>query len=96
MPVDTGKTDARNSLATDVRECSRPHVVNALAWHRVRESGRSLYVAGQRIKIFLALFPLRSILTRRPAPKVLPLDRRTRKDFTRRIAIGQEPDTQRR
>jgi len=57
MPVDTGKTDARNSLATDVREFSRPHEVNALAWHRVRESGSPLYVAGQRIKIFLALFP---------------------------------------
>jgi hypothetical protein len=33
------------------------HVVNALAWHRVRESGLPLCVAGQRIKIFLALLP---------------------------------------
>jgi len=57
MPVDTGKTDARNSLVADVRECSRTHVVNALAWHRVRESGLPLCVAGQRIKIFLALLP---------------------------------------
>jgi hypothetical protein len=57
MPADAGKTNARNSLGTDVRECSLPHSVNALTWHRVRESESPLYVAGQRIKIFLALFP---------------------------------------
>jgi len=57
MPADAGKTSARNSLGTDVRETSRPHLINALAWYRVRESEFPLYVAGQRIKIFLALLP---------------------------------------
>ena len=51
--------------------------------YRVRDSESPLYVAGQRIKIFLALFPLRSILTRRPAPGVLPVGIARRKLYRR-------------
>jgi hypothetical protein len=54
---------------------------------RARESDRPLWVAGQRIKIFLALFPLWFILTRRQAPGFLFLDRRARKHFSRKFFI---------
>jgi hypothetical protein len=51
------------------------------SFSRARQLNGPLYVAGQRIKIFLALLPLRSILTRRQALQLLPLDRRARKIF---------------
>jgi hypothetical protein len=55
--------------------------VNALAWHRVRESKIRLYVAGRRVNLLLASSGCAPDCTRRPAPGILPLGFRAREDF---------------
>jgi hypothetical protein len=62
-------------------EYSCQHHVNALAWHRVRESKIRLYVAGRRVNVLLASSGCAPHCTRHPAPGVLLLGFRAREDF---------------